>query len=382
MRFSLFFLLVLSYYSSFSQSVVVSEYFNAANTRDEWIELLITQDQTSLVGFTLRDNNANQTSWQSEITFSNNSLWANLRAGTIIVIWCRVINDNAILNPIDTNGSDGYIEVNAQLANFFSGGSFGTNPNWAGTTLSIAGNGELIQIRNSSGTHIHALGHRSTTGADFNALASPKLNHAASAVSDESVRANPAANLAGYNGASGTTLTTKSSSLITQGLPNKSSTDTSSNLAFWRSLRQPTFPSPTLNSILTNASFNQFTLNWIACTDPYPADSTIGYLVLRNTSNTFTDPSDGFIYTTGQTIGSATVAGNVDNSQLTQFTDNTQLNCGQTFYYKVYAFRYKIDQGLGSAHHAARGRAYNESGTNVQSISRPQPSPISSILAY
>jgi hypothetical protein len=87
MRFSLFFLLVLSYYNSFSQSVVVSEYFNAANTRDEWIELLITQDQTSLVGFTLRDNNANQTSWQSEITFSNNSLWANLRAGTIIVIW-------------------------------------------------------------------------------------------------------------------------------------------------------------------------------------------------------------------------------------------------------------------------------------------------------
>ena len=366
----------------FGQVVVISEYLNETDTRDEWIELLITQDQTSLVGFTLRDNNATQTNWQDSIIFANHSLWTNLRLGTIIVIWNRFISSTSSLNPVDTNGTDGYIEVNAQLSRLFSGGSFGSSPSWSGNTLSIAAGGELIQIRNPSSTHVHAIGHRSTTGTNFNSLPSPKLNHSNTSSSGESIRVNPGANLTDYNGASGTTLTTRSSSLITFGLPNKSTTDTSSNLAFWRSLRQPTYPSPTLNTITSNASFNQFTLTWNACTDPNPADSTTGYIILRNTSNSFTDPSDGFTYTVGQSIGGANVAGIINYSTLTQFTDNTQLNCGQTFYYKVYAFRYKSDQSLGLAYHSSRGRAYNETGTNVQSISRPQPSPISSILAY
>ncbi|MBU3663566.1 MAG: hypothetical protein FGM41_10270, partial [Bacteroidetes bacterium] len=274
----------------FGQVVVISEYFNAGDTKDEWIELLITQDQTSLVGFTLRDNNTLQTNWQDSVIFANHSLWTNLRAGTIIVIWNRFISSTSTLNPIDTNGSDGYIEVNAQLSGMFTGGSFGSSPSWSGTTLSIAGGGELIQIRNASNAHVHALGHRSTTGINFNSLPSPKLNHASASSSGESIRVNPGANLTNYNGASGTTLTTRSSSLITLGLPNQSSSDTSSNLVFWRSLRQPTYPSPTLNSITSNASFNQFTLSWSACTDPYPADSSTGYIILRNTSSSFTDP--------------------------------------------------------------------------------------------
>jgi hypothetical protein len=382
MRFSLFFLLFFAYYHGYSQSVVVSEYFNEGDTRDEWIELLIIQDQTSLIGFTLRDNNASQTSWQDSVIFANHNLWTNLRAGTIIVIWNRFISSSSSLNPIDTNGSDGYIEVNAQLSGIFTGGSFGSSPSWSGNTLSIAGSGELIQIRNASNAHVHALGHRATTGTNFNSLSSPKLNHASTSLSGESIRVNPGANLTDYNGVSGTTLTTKNSSLITLGLPNQSSSDTSSNLAFWRLLRQPNYAGPNLNAIIANGSFNQFSLTWNACADPYPMDSTIGYIILRNTSNTFSNPIDGFTYTVGQSIGSASVVGLVNYSQLAQFTDNTQLNCGQTFFYKIFAFRYKTDQSLGSAYHSSRGRAYNETGTNVQSISRPQPTPISSILAY
>ncbi len=382
MRFSLFFLLFFAYYHGYSQSVVVSEYFNAGDTRDEWIELLIIQDQTSLIGFTLRDNNASQTGWQDSVIFANHSLWTNLRAGTIIVIWNRFISSSSSLNPIDTNGSDGYIEVNAQLSRIFTGGSFGSSPSWGGNTLSIAGGGELIQIRNASNAHVHALGHRNLSGTNFNSLSSPKLNHASTSSSGESIRVNPGANLTDYNGFSGTTLTTKNSSLITLGLPNQSSTDTSSNLAFWRLLRQPNYAGPNLNAIIANGSFNQFSLIWNACADPHPTDSTIGYIILRNTSNTFSNPIDGFTYTVGQSIGSASVVGLVNYSQIAQFTDNTQLNCGQTFFYKIYAFRYKTDQSLGLAYHSSRGRAYNETGTNVQSISRPQPSPISSILAY
>jgi hypothetical protein len=372
--------LLLSRLSS-GQEVVVSEYFNA-DQRDEWVELMVVNDNTNLVGYTLRDNNSSQTSWQTEITFSNNNLWTNLRAGTIIVIWNRAVSSTLSSHPIDTNSSDGYIEVNTQLNNIFSGGSFGSSPSWNGSSFNIAAGGDLIQLRNSSSSHVHALGHRTTVGTDWTALPSPKLNHSNNAATGESIRVNPGANISDYNGSSSTTYTSKSSSLITFGLPNKANSDTISNHNFWLSLRSPLYPSPTLNSIIANTGFNQFTLSWNSCTDPNPSDQTVGYIILRNTSNSFNAPSDGTTYSNGMSIGSATVITHINSSQTTSFIDSTQLACGQTYYYKIYAYRYSSDQQNGNTYHAARGRAYNETGTNVQSIFRSEPSPISSIIAY
>ena len=75
---SIVFLLIILSSRLFSQQVVVNGYFNAADPRDEWIELLVITDNTDMRNWTLRDNNSSQTSWQTEITFQNIAFWNNM----------------------------------------------------------------------------------------------------------------------------------------------------------------------------------------------------------------------------------------------------------------------------------------------------------------
>ncbi|MBJ7428176.1 MAG: hypothetical protein JHD28_04350 [Bacteroidia bacterium] len=364
-------------FNLFGQNVVISEYFNEADTRDEWTELLVIADNTDLRNYKLRDNNTSQDNWQTEITFSNVSLWNNLRAGTIIVIWHRKRSSTVSSDRlVDTLKSDGYIEVHSQLNGYFSGGDFGTSPNWAGSSLAIGGSGEIIQLLDASNNHIFALGHKSTitnSGNDFAAISSSnKLNHASAIISGSNISITPGANIAAYIGGTSDTLkTSEGSSYLTQGLPNKRVSDSTSNQNYWRSLRQPIYTNPTLNAISTDSNGTQFNLSWSSCTDPNPSDSTTGYLILRNTTNSFTDPTDNTIYNDGNTIGTATVVKHINFSSTLAFTDNYNLNCGGTLYYKIYAFRYKADNN--NVINMARGRAYNETGTNVQSIVKNQP---------
>jgi hypothetical protein len=362
---------------SFSQNIVVSEYFNGTDTRDEWTELLVVNDNTDLRGYNIRDNNSSQTSWQTEVVFSNNNFWNNLRAGTIIIIWHRIRSSSSSTNRIvDTIKSDGYIEVHAQLSGYFSGGDFGTASTWSGASLSISASADIIQIRDFSNNHVHALGHKYTDSTDFIGIVSTnKLNHASSLSSGENVYVCPGSSLSEYIGAySGTTWTSKGSTNITQGLPNyNSSSPTFPNRNYWRSLRQPIYNSPTLNTILTNTEFTQANLTWNACTDPNPGDSTTGYIILRDTINSFSNPSDSIVYPVGSSIGTAKVIANINYSSTLNFTDNYAFNCGTTYYYKMYAFRFGNDNINGNSFNAARGRAYNEMGTNIISILKSIP---------
>lgn len=362
---------------SFSQNVVVSEYFNGTDTRDEWTELLVVNDNTDLRGYNIRDNNSIQTGWQTEVVFSNNNFWNNLRAGTIIIIWHRIRSSSSSTNrTVDTIKSDGFIEVHAQLSGYFSGGDFGTAPSWSGASLSISASADIIQIRDISNYHIHALGHKYTDSTDFiGIVSSNKLNHASSLASGENVYVCPGSNLSEFIGAySGTTWTSKGNTNITQGLPNYSPFSPSfPNKNYWRSLRQPIYNSPTLNTITTNTGFTQANLTWNACTDANPSDSTIGYIILRDTINTFINPSDSIVYAAGTSIGTATVIANINYSSTLTYTDTYTFNCGKTYYYKIYAFRFRNDNINGNSYNAARGRAYNEIGTNIQSILKTIP---------
>jgi hypothetical protein len=356
---------------------VVSKYFNGTDTRDEWTELLVVNDNTDLRGYNIRDNNSSQTSWQTEVVFSNNNFWNNLRAGTIIIIWHRIRSSSSSTNRIvDTIKSDGYIEVHAQLSGYFSGGDFGTASTWSGASLSISASADIIQIRDFSNNHVHALGHKYTDSTDFIGIVSTnKLNHASSLSSGENVYVCPGSSLSEYIGAySGTTWTSKGSTNITQGLPNyNSSSPTFPNRNYWRSLRQPIYNSPTLNTILTNTEFTQANLTWYACTDPNPGDSTTGYIILRDTINSFTNPSDSIVYAVGSSIGTAKVIANINYSSTLNFTDNYAFACGETYYYKIYAFRFGNDNINGNSYNASRGRAYNEMGTNIISILKSIP---------
>ena len=56
-------------------TVVVSEYINASSPNTESTELLITADNVSLVGYTLRDNSQDTESWRPGIKFKDIPLW-------------------------------------------------------------------------------------------------------------------------------------------------------------------------------------------------------------------------------------------------------------------------------------------------------------------
>jgi hypothetical protein len=355
-----------------AQSVVVSGYYNQSDPRDEYVELLVISDDTDMRNWTIRDNNATQTSWQPEITFLNIAFWQHMRAGTIIMLRNRVISSGAVAHAEDTDPSDGYIELTLQNTSYFSGGTFGSNPSWAGNSMNFANDGDVIELRNSSATHIHALGHDASSGASWAGLPSPKLNHDANAAGGDAIFVCPGTSISEYGTTTpldGTTWTTKNNTNLTYGLPNYCGGSSTANSDFWRSLREPVMTSQTVaSSTAPTYPTAAATFTWNAATDPVPDDETVGYMIVFNTSATFGTPVDGTNYTVGAAIpGGGTVLAYVDNpnTATVSYTDYSANGTG-TYCYRIYAYRYGQDNNNGNSYDVARGRAYNT--TNFVSV--------------
>lgn len=371
------FILFLSL-SSIAQSVVVSTYLNHSDPRLEWTELLVVSDDVDMRGWTIRDNNATQTAWQTPVTFQNVPFWNHMRRGTIIMLWHRTTDLAAVNHPLDVDKSDGYIELDVKNTTYFSGGDFEAGLN---TTLNIASGGDIVQLRNSLGTHVHGIGHLTTPGTSWTVMASPKLNHTQGTSNGDAIYVCPGNNYNDYGinaPQSGSTYTSRNNSTITFGVPNTCVLWPNTNRVYWRQLREPDISSQTVSpSSVVPGLPGSITFSWAAATDAYSTDATIGYIILRNTTNSFVSPPiDGLTYSIGNTIGGATVVGQLNSSTTTTFTDNTVMN-GNNYYYRVYAFRYGADNLTGTAFPAsdnARARAYNE--TNYVSIDWPFTSPL------
>ncbi|MHC1775299.1 MAG: gliding motility-associated C-terminal domain-containing protein [Lentimicrobium sp.] len=355
-------LIFFSSETAFGQAMVVSSYFNSGGPEDEWSELLVIQDNLNIGNWTFRDHDATQNSPQPAITFLNGlPLWSNLRAGTIIIIWHRAVSSTGVTRIPDLDPSDGYIELSAQNSTYFSGGSFPSQ------TLNVAASGDFLQIRNASGTHVHGLGHQTVLGSGYTTAPLPKLNHSEALGNNEVVMACPQTtagpNINQYGTTppqNGTFYTARSAVDLTFGLPNVRPTNTTTNSIFWRSLRHPSWPAPT-PTFTIDANNTAVTLNWDAATDPYSNDNTIGYIILRNTVDVFSDPVDGNLYNSGDLIGSAVVVNNILSSIIESYTDNISVPCIDGLYYRIYAYRYTND--VAYAYNIARGRAYNETPT-------------------
>lgn len=345
----------------FSQTpaVVISSYFNAADPRDEWTELLVVADNTNMYNWILQDNNSTQTTWQPAITLSNPGLWNNMRAGTVIIIWHRMIASSGMVHPVDASKADGYIEVSANDPTYFSGGSFGTSPLYSGPTLNIAPMGDLLVLKNASSTFVHALGHAATTGSSWTPLALPKLNYQGSITDGEAVYVCPGSILDEYGNIPPQDGTTWSSAgnALTFGLPNGCVAGTSSQ--YWRNLREPNVSPDTLTATI-NSIGTVVTLNWNAVPDPFPTDGAIGYMILRNSNFTTGNPIDGYTYPVGGNMQTDTVIALIASSQTLTYTDTVIVPCGWYYHYRIYSYRFNTDEIHGSGYNQARGRAYNE----------------------
>lgn len=358
------------FYKSLGQVVAVSAYLNKTDPRDEWTELIVNADNVDLRGWTIRDNSSGN-NWQSAITFNNIAFWEHMRIGTIIMIWHRQTTSGGINHPVDINKTDGYIELYAFNPVYFTGGDI-TN------TLNLSQTKDMIQLRNASGTHVHALAHGSPELGGYSVLPAPKLNHLNSSVADgDAIYVCPGAVLNDYGTnlpTSGTTYTSKNNSTLTFGLANTCVASATANKAYWRTIREPQIASQSiLPSVIVPGMPGSVSFSWTGATDPYNTDTTVRYLILRNIINSFSPPTDGTTYSLGSILGSATVVGIITNSALTTFTDNTVMN-GNIYYYRVYAYRNHTDDLNGNGYSLERGSAYNT--LNFVSVGWPNSSPL------
>ena len=361
-------------------AVVINKYCNKPNgsQANEWIEFLVYTDNTNIQGWRFQDCDQTQTSPQTPATvFSNDPIWAHLRAGTVIVVWVGAGH------PVQTYKKDGYIEVMATTAQYFSGGCI----------INLAINGDLILLRDPANVTIHELGHMSsgTPGPAYNfsppapPLGEPKLNFYGSLWDNYACMVSPGDTIEHYGYLSAAfqydtkwTMQSPTPGDPFKGIPNPPNPyngvpSPTPNSDFWRKIRQPAWTSQTLNFTYDPGN-TKVTLAWTAAPDPYPADLTQGYMIVRNTVNTFGDPVDGWTYKPGDAIvGGGTVIDTVNNSQTITRIDNTPVPCNGGFFYRVYAFRYTADNVQINGYNKARGRAYNEAQYASDTALYPHP---------
>ncbi len=352
--------------------VVVSEYFNTSPLPvEEWTELLVVADTVDLRGYILTDNNQTQTHQQGGVRFRNVPLWERLRAGTIIVI------NHRGAQVVDADPRDGYIEIGAQNTVYFEPVRLDSNPglSWEDVALNVALQGDILQLLDPQGRHVHALGHGQTPGPFFDSLPPPKVHHNGTCPNPGSVRVVPGLSLAAYAAGAGTDSTAALSDDVTKGLPNQSPLARDRNQLLWRSLRQPRWRNPQI--VRAELLPTGVLVEWSAAEDPVPQDSVQGYLLVRDTLGQQSVPEDGRTYSPGERLnGGGIVIAHTFGSER-QALDTFLFPCGAHYVYRVYAFRYHTDDRLGNApgERLARGRSYNEDGFADTLLVKPVPPP-------
>ncbi len=341
----------------YSQGIIISEYYNLRNNpRGEWVELIVTSNNLDLRGYILRDNSGSTpppNNWRGGIRFKNIPFWQGLHSGTIIVINFR--GDSII----DAEKSDGYIELGAENDYFFEKICYYCPQGWNINALNIAEASDLLQILDPDGNNIHSLAHMPFESGDFTNIIGHKLSAASGMTNETSLSVVPGQSLLDYSGGFDATASkTSISSFVTKGLPNNSLGKMNVNQAFWKKLRMPIWN----NYRVINGRVEQdyVYLSWMHTDDKLPLDTIIGYMIVRSLAyykNNIELPEDGRIYNIGTQLGSSIVIAQTSSNN---FIDNYELQCGEQYIYRVYAYKFKSDDlNFDSNPLNRRGRIYN-----------------------
>jgi len=162
--FVVYFLLIFSS-TTLAQSVIINEVYNSSSS-DEWIELLVLQDDLDMRNWSIVDFSSSG-SVQQPLNFTTNLLWSKLSKGTVIIIGR---SENTFAEDVDI--SDGKLIVKSNNASYLTGNVF-----------LVAGSSEAIQIRSNTGSHIHGI---SWGSANSGSLPEPKVHFSESSSSQTS----------------------------------------------------------------------------------------------------------------------------------------------------------------------------------------------------
>lgn len=109
----------------------------------DWIELVVTKNNADIRGWTLQWANNDPDS--GTVTFTNNAIWTNLKAGTIITLRAGDTNDTSY-NPVC--GGDWWIRINSNDTTYVTqtGHTFKTdNDGWRARILDDATVPQVVQ---------------------------------------------------------------------------------------------------------------------------------------------------------------------------------------------------------------------------------------------
>ncbi len=381
-------LMLLGIFTAYSQPVVISEYLVGGN-QNQWTELLVVQDNVSLVGYKLRDNSQDE-SWQGGVIFRDHALWRNLRRGTIIIVNHRGF-------PTDEKREDGFVDIGAQSGMYFE--QFmeqGTTRTWVEAGLNLNYTSDMVQILDPQGNHVHVLAHASLADKQvlFASLPNPKIGvQDAAPAQGYSLRVVPGSNLSQYDGGLNYSLATMDRNNISRGTPNNSNTVKGANQLYWRSLRQPDWTNPAITSIqIVGSNKDQIKLTWNPASTI--SDTIEGYMILRYIENNNYEPviEDGKIYNIGHTWGPYMLIAYVKDLTNNEFIDKfdaipgVSFQCGKKYGYRIYAYRYSAsDENAATIDIVvtnARGRQYNETqfAQSIGIIKEVPPTPVISSM--
>jgi len=370
----LFFLIAFSFDATSQTKFLVSEYRNVSgNTQGEWIELLVIEDNVSIVNYYLRDNSGDGL-WMGGVRFKDVPLWRNLRKGTCILIYTR--NSSGVTNDLDAE--DGFIRLSAENENYFEQ-VLENAADWGASALNFNQTTECVHLLDNNNNHHHALA-QSATNMILTAIATlpyPKVVHqndnAAAAVRFWGYGGGP------YHQVSGSDSTTNVAYGETPGYANlpPNPSITPKNHFYWRSLRQPEWNNPQLTISLVSEGVK---LRWSSATDAFPQDRFQGYLILRHLKKDDANailPQDAYVYSEGQFLGPSVVVANIKGSDITEFIDKNY-ECDVEYVYRIFAYRYSnTGDDTDNKPERGRGRSYNETNYARAEIITPEAGKVS-----
>lgn len=333
---------------SFSQSIVVSEYFNDDDEHNEWVELLVIEQNLDISNYILRDNsNDNESLAGSKggVIFKDINLWKNLQPGTLIVITLR---DNVTI-PEDLDDRDGVIVVSAENPRYFDKLCENCeNGSWGISVFKINSQSDLFSIFDANDNHIHQLGHSSLPVNGYNNLGTILVKGVSIGMS---VAINPGANIGLYSiGKTDNEDFVKILDNPTRGKANFTSDFDQINSDFLYSLKIPDFNITNLQ-VISQGNLGQLVL-WEKPTIQNP--DYYGYLIIKGADPSLLVPSINGFYQENDITQNFEVVAVIEDFNRTSFLDD-KIN-SQTTTYRIYPFKFKSDKpnnlnsGIGRIH--------------------------------
>lgn len=131
--------------STFTRSALINEFSQGTSAAKEWVEILFLKDSDAR-GWKLFDSNS------GTVTFSSASLWTNVPAGTLLVVYNGGDKDTTLPASDDVDASDGTLVIAHSSATYFTG-------NWIG----LSNGGDSIALSDSASSLIDGISYGNTS---------------------------------------------------------------------------------------------------------------------------------------------------------------------------------------------------------------------------